>query len=525
MKRALIIIVVVAVVAGGIYGWGRYSTQKSQEAMLASLQTEAAVRGPLVSTIGATGTVRSNQTAILTWQTSGTVGRVLVDVGDPVVSEQELASIAQTSLPQNVILAQADLVNAQKNLEDLLNLELQQAMALQAVENTQQELDDLLNPELQQALALQAIADAVQAVDFAETRLRNLKSTASQADIDAAESQVVITRDELEKAQDKFAPYEGKPEDNLTRANLQSKLAEAQQKHDYAVRAYNSLLAKASETDLALAEAGLETAKAQLFDAERAYERIKDGPNPADVELLEARLADAKREWERIKDGPDPDDIAVVEARIAAAQATLDQAHITSPFDGVLTQRENRIGDQVSTGMTAFRVDDLSRLLVDLEVSEVDINQIGEGQEVSMTFDAILGREYRGKVMEVWMVGADIGGIVNFGVTVELLNPDGDIKPGMTSAVNIIVEQLEDVLLVPNRAVRVVNNQRVVYLLLDNGELESLEITLGASSETHSEVLDGDLVVGDLIVLNPPAMVFGPDADMGPPHGGMFGGS
>ena len=177
MKRALIIIVVVAVIAGGVYAWRQYSLQESREEMLASLQTEAAIRGPLVSTIGATGMVRSNQTAVLNWQTSGTVERVLVGVGDQVVGGQEFASLAQTSLPQNVILAQADLVNAQQSLEDLMNYELRQATALQAVDSAQQALDDLLNPELQQALTLQAIADAEQAVDIAETRLRNLQST------------------------------------------------------------------------------------------------------------------------------------------------------------------------------------------------------------------------------------------------------------------------------------------------------------------------------------------------------------
>jgi HlyD family secretion protein len=508
MKRAIIFIVVVAVIAGGVYGWRQYSTQKSQEELLAGLQRVVAARGPLVSTIGATGIVRSNQTAILNWQTSGTVAQVLVEVGDQVVSGQELASLAQTSLPQNVILAQADLVNAQKNLEDLMNAGLQQAMALQAVENAQNALDDLLNPELQQALALQAIADTEQAV------------------IDAADAQVVITRDQLKKAQDKFAPYADKPEDNLTRANLQSKLAEAQQRYDYAVRTYNGLLATASETDLALSEANLATAKAQLLDAGRNYERIKNGPNPADVALLEAQLADTQREWERIKDGPDPDDIAVAEARIAAAQATLDQIHITAPFDGVLTMRENRIGDQVSPGIAAFRVDDISRLLVDLEISEVDINQISAEQEVVLTFDAILGSEYHGYIIEVGLVGSDIGGIVNFVVTLELLDADEDVKPGMTSAVNIVVDQLENVLLVPNRAVRVVDNQRVVYILLDNGVLELVEITLGSSSDTHSEMLDGGLEVGDLIVLNPPAIVFGPGGEMGPPHGGgPFGGN
>jgi HlyD family secretion protein len=97
----------------------------------------------------------------------------------------------------------------------------------------------------------------------------------------------------------------------------------------------------------------------------------------------------------------------------------------------------------------------------------------------------------------------------------------------MTSAVNIVIEQLDDVLLVPNRAVRVADNQYVVYVLSDNGELDVLEITLGASSDLHSQVLEGDLGVGDLIVLNPPATFFGPGGEMGPPHGsgGPFGGN
>ncbi|MCJ7700152.1 MAG: efflux RND transporter periplasmic adaptor subunit [Anaerolineales bacterium] len=523
MKKVIIIVVILAAIAGGIYGWRQYSTQKSQEDLLAGLQTMKVERGTLISTTGATGTVRSNQTAVLNWQTSGTVERILADIGDRVTSGQELASLELTSLSQSVILAQADLVNVEKDLEDLMNSKLQQAMALQAVESTRQDLDDLLNPELQQALALQAIADAEQDVDLAETRYRNLQSTAGQTDVDVAESQVVITRDALDKAQDKFAPYDAKPEDNLTRAKLQSELAAAQQQYDLAVRNYNGLLSTASDTDLALGDANLAAAKAQLMDAERQYERIKDGPNPADVALLEAQLEDAQNEYERIKDGPDPDDITVAEARIAAAQATLNQIHITAPFDGILTMRENKIGDQVAPGTSAFRIDDLSSLLVDLEVSEVDINRIQEGQSVSLTFDAILGKEYHGEVIEVALVGTEIEGIVNFTVTLELADADDDVRPGMTSAVNIVIDELEIVLLVPNRAVRVVDNQRVVYILSENDQLEAIAITLGASSDINSELLDSDLAVGDLVVLNPPSNFFG-SGEMGPPGGGPFGG-
>jgi len=77
------------------------------------------------------------------------------------------------------------------------------------------------------------------------------------------------------------------------------------------------------------------------------------------------------------------------------------------------------------------------------------------------------------------------------------------VRPGMTAAVNIVVEQIEDVLLVPNRAVRVRDGERIVYVLR-GGQLEVVPVVLGASSDTDSQVLESDLRVGDLIVLNPP---------------------
>ena len=106
---------------------------------------------------------------------------------------------------------------------------------------------------------------------------------------------------------------------------------------------------------------------------------------------------------------------------------------------------------------------------------------------------------------EVALVGSSDQGVVDFTVTVELTDTDQAVKPGMTAAVNMVVEQLQDVLLVPNRAVRVLEGQRVVYVLR-NGAPEPVEITLGASSETASQVLEGDLKAGDPIVLNPPTV-------------------
>jgi HlyD family secretion protein len=99
-------------------------------------------------------------------------------------------------------------------------------------------------------------------------------------------------------------------------------------------------------------------------------------------------------------------------------------------------------------------------------------------------------------------------------VTVELTDADELVKPGMTAAVNVVVTELKDVMLVPNRAVRLVDGKRVVYVLRD-GKPVQVEIRLGASSDTMSVIVSGDLKIGDLVVLNPPIELTHPSGNPG----------
>ena len=92
-------------------------------------QTATIGRGNLTATVGATGTVRARQTATLVWQTTGKVDDVNVKIGDEVKAGDVLASLSKTSLPQNIILAEAELVSAQQALDNLLNSDTARAQA------------------------------------------------------------------------------------------------------------------------------------------------------------------------------------------------------------------------------------------------------------------------------------------------------------------------------------------------------------------------------------------------------------
>jgi HlyD family secretion protein len=399
------ILAVAAIVFFAVRGGGNSQMQ---------YQTTRVERGELIATVGATGTVRARQSATLIWQTSGTVEKVNASVGDPVAAEAVLASLSPTSVSQNIILAEADLLNAQKALEDLLASDTARAQAW---------------------IALRAA------------------------------------------------------EDDYTKAN---DLYEAMLAGDYEYETvvYNTVRGMKIPT--------IETVTVEVVDEETLADA------KADMELKKAKYEDAQRAYDRIKDGPNPADVAAAQARVNAAQATLDMARLTAPFAGTVTDARPLVGDQVTAGAVGFRVDDLSSLLVDVEISEVDINSIAVGQPVTLTFDAILGSEYHGEVTQVSQAGNVIQGVVNFTVTVEITDADEQVKPGMTAAVNITVKELKDQILIPNRAVRVVDSKRVVYVLRD-GMPVMVEVRLGSSSDTMSVLVDGDVQVGEQLILNPPA--------------------
>jgi len=403
----LVLLVVIVLILGN----------RSRNAANTAFQTAPLERGELTATVGATGTVRAAQSALLNWQTTGTVDAVNAKVGDSVREGKVLASLAMNSVPQSVIQAQANLVSAERALQDVMSM----------------------TSSAQAAIALKETQDAYKkAYDY------RLGLNGEQW---------------IREVRIKYVGGQQIPEIKWRKGLVDEQT---------------------------------------ILEAENS------------LALQKAELDDAQREYDRLKDGPDPDDVAAAQANVDAAQATLNMARIISPIDGTITQASTQLGDHTIAGSLAFRVDDLSQLLVDVEVSEIDINSVAVGQPVELTLDAVARNiPYMGTVQQVAQAGDTASGAVIFTVTVRMTDADAAVKPGMTAAVNIVVKQIADQLVVPNRAVRLVDGQRVVYVLKD-GRPVPVDVTLGASSDTMSVVVSDELVEGDLIILNPPSFSGGP---------------
>jgi len=447
--------VVGLVLAGALIGGVSFSASQENGDATASLEVQAVEFGQLTSSIGATGQVRAGQSATLSWETSGIVEDIFVIGGQEVSDGEVLASLEQSSLPQNVITAQSDLLSAQENLEDLY--ESFEGLAL--------------------AQAQEAVADAQDALDSSDYTYASLQTPANSTDIDEAYVDVLLAQQALDKAQDDYDPYSNKSEDNLTRASLLAALGNAQDDYDSAVRTYNSLINGANSTELSVAEADYSVAAENLLAAQVEYERLLAGPTSAEI--------------------------AAAEAQVVAAEASMKHALVEAPFDGVITAAYPQEGDVVTSQVEAFRIDNLSELFVDVEVNELDVNQVRVGQSVTITLDAIRNEEFSGEVSSVSLAGDDSSGVVNFAVTIQIFGVDERIKPGMTAAVEIQVSEEAAMLLVPNQAIRLENGLQVVYVMNAEEGLQPVAITLGQSSDSLSQVVSGNLTEGDLIVLNP----------------------
>jgi HlyD family secretion protein len=465
--------------------------------------------GPLT----ASGSVEVVEIAIAPEIVGGKVSEVLVEEGDYVragnvllrfedemlKAQWEQAKSALNQAQSNYLLiaaqpleekrqvaiaaAELELLNAQSALKDLIeNTDLARAHIQQQIEDMEESLEDLSDPDLQKATALETIALTQKAVDDAEKRVRNLKTTASQADIDAAEANMILAADVLAKAEEDFKPYEDKPEDNLTRANYQVKLAAAQQRYDLAVRIYNTVSGTGSQVDITLAEADLASLNAQLEQAKRDYERVKDGPSTADISLLEAQIASAKQDLEDLKNGPDPDDLALSKARVQSAEANLSlaesntireqlavaQAQVNSaqaalevinievsklevraPFDGVILFRSVEAGEVIAVGSNAITLGLLDKLTITVYIPEDRYGEVRLGDSALVKINSFPDEVFTATVIRIAdkaeytprnVQTAEGRSTTVFAVELSVDDPAGRLKPGMPADIEFVVD-------------------------------------------------------------------------------------
>jgi HlyD family secretion protein len=245
----------------------------------------------------------------------------------------------------------------------------------------------------------------------------------------------------------------------------------------------DDLLAGTSVSDIATAESQVRAAEAALVSAE-------------------ARLAD-------LLDGADIDDVLLAQeneeaARISLLKAAIerDKSELRAPFDGVVAAVNIRPGEFTTSAAPAFTVIDPDGLQLELTIGEVDLPQIRKGFPGGIIFDAIQGRPYFFVIESVGLAPQVQQGVVTYIARAGLMVPDDAPRPapGMNGAALIQLEQRDDVVAVPARALRRRGEDQILELQLPDGAVEERVIQTGMSDGQNVEVVSG-LEVGEVVLI------------------------
>jgi multidrug efflux pump subunit AcrA (membrane-fusion protein) len=371
----------------------------------------------VAETIETTGPLQAQPLVSLTWNTSGVVEEVYVQSGDQVKAGDALMKLRTSSVDASIIASQSTLVTAQQEMDDLLS-------AADA---------DLAQAVIDLRTAQQAYVRASNYLAFLE-RSKTTPQTQAKMFIES------INRG-------------GK------RYVFKTKVMKDPAPEDWLIDARNNLALK----------------KAQLEDAQRTYDRYKNG-------------ADAQ-------------DLAAAQAKIDSAQTLVDSTTIIAPFGGQVLYVANQPGDVVKTSEVAVNMANLDHLYIESQVDEASIVNIHMGDPVTATLGAVDGLVLTGKVAAVDPLGTVEAGSVNYAVWMDIDPISEDVFLPLAGTANVTI-QVTDVnlsLAVPIAALQ--NDDRGEYVLVMRSDGTSERVNVVSSTIVDDlVVVTGDLQEGDTLM-------------------------
>lgn len=331
----------------------------------------------------------------LSFQTTGRVEAVLVAEGSRVVKGQALVRLEGSQR------AEAELTAAQS-----------------ALYLAQQNLDDAKKSGAAKAAAELALAEAQRAYNNALGDYWESDQTQGSEDqIDLYNARVIVAQDKVDRLQDDYDDMGELEDDDPKKAQALANLKQAQIDLDNLIDLRNYFRDLPDELDVQTLLAKLNVAKANLEDAQREYDRQKDGPNQDSLAGIQA---------------------AYDSARAAAEQAqwAYDQLVLKAPYDGTFVQCDLTVGEYVTVGQKVALVADLSAWKIETDdLDETDVIDIESGQSVMITADALPGMEFTGIVDSISQYYTDDNGDVLYTVKIRLENSEPQLRWGMTMQV------------------------------------------------------------------------------------------
>jgi HlyD family secretion protein len=482
------------VVLAGFYFWGNDSGTPQY-------MTARVDRGSLRNTVTATGTLQAVTTVQVGSQASGTISALYADFNSTVKKGQVVAQLDPSVSKAQVEQARANLQQARASLT--------QAQA--AVVNSRAGVSDA------QAKGLAA-----------KSTVQN-----NQAGVSGAEANVAVL-----KAQQDDAMSLLKQQESLLKSGVI-----AQRDYDVSLTAYKT------------AEARYNQAVAQLNQAKLTEQSASSAGIASSQAAVEQSQAQVKQAQAQVQQAAAQ--VQQAQAALSLAEVNLSHTTITSPIDGVVVSRDVNVGQTVAASLSAptlFTIaNDLTQMQVIANIDQADIGLVEQAKSVKFTVDAFPGKDFDGKIEQMRLNPQNVQNVVTYNVVIDVSNPEQKLKPGMTANLIVTIDERNNVLKVPNAALRftptdasgqrigggagtasgqswrrpqgdnangssqqgdagqrqfapasapVLEGQtRVVWVLGQDGKPQSRRIKVGLTDGAATEVVEGDLNEGDMVII------------------------
>ena len=495
-KKTRLAIIVGLVAIAGVAGFAFWSNRASA----AEYMTAKVERGNLRNTVTATGVLQAVTTVQVGSQASGTISALYADFNSVVKKGQVIAQLDPSTAQAQVQQARANLENAKASL-------IQARAGVTA--------------------SRAGTADAQAKVMAAKSTVQT-----QQAGVSGAQANLSVLKAERDDAMSAL-----KQQEALATAGVISKrdYEVAQTSYKTADARYNQAAAQLNQAMIGekmSAGAGQAQADAQLQQSQAQIQQAQ-----AQVQQAEAQVQQAQ-------------------AALSVAEVNLSHTTITSPIDGIVVSRDINVGQTVAASLSAptlFTIaNDLTKMQVIANIDQADIGLVEQAKNATFGVDAFPGKEFKGTIQQMRLNPQNVQNVVTYNVVLDVDNPEQKLKPGMTANLTITIDERNNVLKVPNAALRfrpqtanaqnrsnngdnnggqrpsraqrnadggqggqdrqenrltpasspvVAGQNRLVWVLGQDGKPQARRVSVGLSDGSATEIVSGNLQEGDLIII------------------------
>lgn len=359
--------------------------------------------------------------------------------------------------------------------------------------------------------------------------------TAPPRDVDIAVAEAALTAAQAQAASVSLGPDATQEEIARLQAELaRNQLWQAQLARDASAQVSNQALEQAQALGFNTNQQPIDPADTVTGSIKQAENSValadvntagvlNQGPDVSGLSAANAAIVSAQVQLDRLLNGPSDIELQIAETQVALAESAVRQAEVvlnrtllTAPFDGIVADMSLTIGE-LPPQNAAVQLVDTSSYYVDVAVDETDVVKIQVGQPVTLMLDALPGETVTGRVTRVAVAPVRAGQLVTYTVRVTLDSAEAAVRAGMTATATIIVNELRDVISLPNRFIRIDRASAQAFVTVESevGLFEEVPVVLGVRNETESQIVSG-LEVGQRVVFIPRGS-FNPIGD-GPPQ-------